>query len=49
MPEIYNDIQNVMHILVDCDSYNTLRHDTFKKIKANDNVGLDTGNKLQKL
>ena len=35
--------------LFDCDNYNTLRGDTFKKIKAVDKIELDTGNKLQKL
>ena len=38
-----------MHILFDCDNYNTLRQDTVKKIKAIDNIELDTGSKLQKL
>ena len=38
-----------MHVLFDCDNYNTLRQDTFKKIKAIDNIELNTGNKLQKL
>ena len=38
-----------MHVLFECDNYNTLRQDTFKKIKAIDNIELDTGNKLQKL
>ena len=44
-----NDIENEMHVLFDCDHYNVLRQDTFKKIKAIDNVELDTDSKLQKL
>ena len=38
-----------MHVLFDCDNYNTLRQDKFKKIKAIDDIEFDTGNKLQKL
>ena len=39
-----------MLVLFDCDNYNTLRQDAFKKIKAIiDSTELDTGNKLQKL
>ena len=38
-----------MHVLFDCNNYNTLRQDIFKKIRAIDNTELDTGNKLQKL
>ena len=38
-----------MHVLFDCDNYNALRQDTFKKIKAVDNIELGTGSKLQKL
>ena len=41
-----NDIENGM-CLFDCDNYNTLRGDTFKKIKAVDKIELDTSNKLQ--
>ena len=44
-----NDIENEMHALFDCNNYNTLQQDTFKKIKAIDNIELDTGNKVQKL
>ena len=43
------DVENEMHDLFDCDIYNALRQDTFKKIKAVDNTKLNTGNKLQKL
>ena len=35
-----------MHVLFDCDNYNTLSQDAFKKVKAIDNIELDTGNKL---
>ena len=38
-----------MHVIFDCDNYNALRQDTFKKIKAVDNIELGTGSKLQKL
>ena len=34
-----------MHVLFDCDNYNALRQDTFKKIKAIGNIELETGNK----
>ena len=44
-----NDIENEIHVLFDCDNYKALRQDTFKKIKAVDNIELNTGNKLQKL
>ena len=44
-----NNIENKMYVLFDCDNYNTLGQDTFKKIKAIDNIELDTGNRLQKL
>ena len=38
-----------MHVLFDCDNYNTLRQDIFKKVKATiDSTELDTDNKLQK-
>ena len=43
-----DDIENEMHVLFDSGNY-ILRQDTFKKIKAIDNIELDTGNKLQKL
>ena len=46
---LISDIEYEMHVLFDCDNYNTLRQDTFKKIKAIDNIELNTGNKLQKL
>ena len=36
-----------MHVLFDCDNYNTLRQDIFKKVKATiDSTELDTDNKL---
>ena len=38
-----------MHVLFDCDNYNTSRQDIFKKIKLVYNIELDNGNKLQKL
>ena len=44
-----NSIEHEMHVLFDSDNYNTLRQDTFKKIKAIDNIELDTGNTLRKL
>ena len=44
-----NYIENEIHVIFDCDNYNALRQDTFKKIKAVDNIELDNGNKLQKL
>ena len=31
-----------MHVLFDCDNYNTLQQDTFKKIKATDNKDTKT-------
>ena len=38
-----------MHVLFDCDNYNTLRQDIFKKVKATiDSTELDIDNKLQK-
>ena len=36
-----------VYVLFDCDNFNVLRQDTFKKIKAIDNIELDIG-KLQK-
>ena len=44
-----NNIENEMHVLFDCNNWNTLRQDIFKKIRTIDNTELDTGNKLQKL
>ena len=41
--------ENEIYSLFDCDNYNALRHDTFKKIKAVDNIELNTGNNIQKL
>ena len=38
-----------MHVLFDCDNYNSLRPDKFKKIKVIDNMELDTSNKLKNL
>ena len=38
-----------MHALFDCDNCNTLRQDALKKIKAVDNIELNTSIKLQKL
>ena len=38
-----------MQVLFDCDNYNTVRQDIFKKIKVIDNIELDTSSKLQKL
>ena len=42
-----NDIENEMHVLFDCDNYNDLRQDIFKKIKAVDKIELDTGNSFE--
>ena len=36
-----------MHVLFDCDNYNDLRQDIFKKIKAVDKIELDTGNSFE--
>ena len=36
-----------VYVLFDCDNFNAFRQDTFKKIKAIDNIELDIG-KLQK-
>ena len=38
-----------MHILFDCDNYNTLQQDTCKKIEATDNIQIKTSSKLLKL
>ena len=41
--------ENEIYILFDFDNYNALGHNTFKKIKAVDNIELNTGNNIQKL
>ena len=44
-----NDTENQIHALFDCDNYNAFRQDALKKIKAVDNIELNTSIKLQKL
>ena len=44
-----NDIENERHVIFDCDNYNTLQQDTLKKVKAIDNIGINTAVSLKNL